>query len=110
VLALFDGSDSGAAVLKRARELAGAGGELAVLLTGESAEQLEALRRQASAQLPDVRVVFHSLTAADGDRLAQRVRELAPSTLVVGELSQLGPRGIERLLERLNGAVLRVRH
>lgn len=109
LLAVFDGSGSGAAVLERARELAGPDGALSVLLVGGSSEQLEALRRQASALLPDVSAVFHGLTAVEGDGLARRVRELAPSTLVVGELPQLGRRGLEALLERLDGAVLRVR-
>lgn len=110
VLAVFDGSSSSGAALTRARQMREPDQSLEVLLMARDADELAGLREQAFNLLDrDSTVTFHALTGGDGKALADAVLRLAPATLVLGELQQLGPDALERLFARLDGTVLQVR-
>lgn len=110
VLAVFDGSASSEAALTRARQMREAERPFEVLLYAQQPDDLPALREQAFNLLDrDETVAFHALTGGGAAALADIVLRLAPATLVLGELRQLGPEALEALLARLDGSVLQVR-
>lgn len=110
VLAVFDGSVLSGEALIRARQMREPDQVLEVLLLADRPGNLAALREQALDLLDrDETVGFHALAGGDGVILADAVLRLAPATLVLGQLRELGPDALEKLLGGLGGTVLQVR-
>lgn len=110
MLVMFDGSASSRAALSRAQQMREPEQALEILLLAEVPGRLTELREQASSLLErDQAVTFHIFTAGDAAALVAAVLRLAPATLVLGELQNLGADVLEGVLGRLHGTVLQVR-
>jgi nucleotide-binding universal stress UspA family protein len=113
VLVTYDGTAAAHQAMATAIQMAKAGGDiLSVLLIGESAETIQALREDVASQLagPNITATYHWLQQATVEKLAEIIHAAEDCVLVLGgENPLLEAEAIQDLLDETDCPVLLVR-